>query len=66
MVKYGDADIAYLLVANGEETQLGKWSINRLASIYSQMRGEGDRPSRTFVFEAADDHSWSARLASGH
>jgi hypothetical protein len=63
VVKYADSDIANLLVANGEETPLGKWSINRLASIYSQMRGGGDRPSRTFVFEAADDHSWSARLA---
>ena len=63
VVKYGDSEIAYLLVANGEETQLGKWSINHLASIYSQMRGRGDKPRRTFVFEAADDHSWSARLA---
>jgi hypothetical protein len=63
VVKYADADIAYLLVANGEEKPLGKWSINKLASIYSQMRGGGDRPSRTFVFEAADDHSWSAQLA---
>jgi hypothetical protein len=63
VVKYADADIAYLLVANGEEKPLGKWSINRLASIYSQMRGGGDKPSRTFVFEAADDYSWSARLA---
>lgn len=63
VVKYADSDIAYLLVANGEEKPLGKWSINRLATIYSQMRGGGDRPSRTFVFEAADDHSWSTRLA---
>jgi len=63
VVKYADSEIAYLLVANGEETQLGKWSINHLASIYSQMRGRGDKPRRTFVFEAADDHSWSARLA---
>lgn len=63
VVKYADADIAYLLVANGEEKPLGKWSINKLASIYSQMRGGVDRPSRTFVFEAADDHSWSAQLA---
>jgi hypothetical protein len=62
VVKYADSEIAYLLVANGEEKPLGKWSINRLASIYSQMRGGGDRP-RTFVFEAADDHSWSAQLA---
>jgi hypothetical protein len=62
VVKYADADIAYLLVANGEEKPLGRWSINRLASIYSQMRGGGDRP-RSFVFEAADDHSWSAQLA---
>ncbi len=63
VVKYGDSDIAHLLVANGEEKPLGRWSINRLASIYSQMRGGGDKPSRTFVFEAADDHSWSVRLA---
>ncbi len=63
VVKYGDSDIAHLLVANGEEKPLGKWSINRLASIYSQMRGGGEKPSRTFVFEAADDHSWSAQLA---
>ena len=63
VVKYADADIAYLLVANGEEKPLGKWAINRLASIYSQMRGGGDRPRRNFVFEAADDHSWSAQLA---
>ncbi len=63
VVKYADSEIAYLLVANGEEKPLGRWSINRLASIYSQMRGGGDRPSRTFVFEAADDHSWSAQLA---
>ena len=63
VVKYAGSEVAYLLVANGEETPLGKWSINRLASIYSQMRGGGDGPSRTFVFEAADDHSWSARLA---
>lgn len=63
VVKYADTDIAYLLVANGEENPLGKWSINRLATIYSQMRGGGDRPSRTFVFEAADEHSWSAQLA---
>lgn len=63
VVKYADSEIAYLLVANGEEKPLDKWSINRLASIYNQMRGGGDRPSRTFVFEAADDHSWSAQLA---
>ena len=63
VVKYADSEIAYLLVANGAETQLGKWSINRMASIYSQMRAGADTPSRTFVFEAADDHSWSARLA---
>jgi len=63
VVKYSDSDIANLLVANGEETPLGKWSINRLADIYSQMRAGADTPSRMFVFEAADDHSWSARLA---
>ena len=63
VVKYADADIANLLVANGEETPLGKWSINRLADIYSQMRAGADTPSRMFVFEAADDHSWSVRLA---
>lgn len=63
VVKYADSDIAQLLVANGEEKPLGRWSINRLASIYSQMRGADDKPSRTFVFEAADDHSWSAQLA---
>lgn len=63
VVKYADSEVAYLLVANGEEKPLGKWSINRLANIYSQMRGGGDKPSRTFVFEAADDHSWSAQLA---
>jgi len=63
VVKYADSDIAYLLVANGEETPLGKWSINRLADIYSQMRAGADTPSRMFVFEAADDHSWSVRLA---
>lgn len=63
VVKYADSEVAYLLVANGEEKPLGKWSINRLADIYSQMRGGGDGPSRTFVFEAADDHSWSAQLA---
>ena len=63
VVKYADSDIANLLVANGEEKPLGKWAINRLASIYSQMRGGEGRPSRMFVFEAADDHSWSARLA---
>ncbi|MGL4423260.1 MAG: hypothetical protein ACRCZF_21540 [Gemmataceae bacterium] len=63
VVKYADSEIAHLLIANGTETPLGKWSINRLSSIYSQMRGAGDKPSRTFVFEAADDHSWSSRLA---
>ena len=64
VVKYADADIANLLVANGEEMPLGKWSINRLASIYSQMRAGADTPSRMFVFEAADHgHSWSAQLA---
>ena len=63
VVKYADSDIANLLIANGEETPLGKWSINRLASIYSQMRAGADTPSRMFVFEAADDHSWSAQLA---
>ena len=63
VVKYADSDIANLLVANGAETQLGNWSINRMASIYSQMRAGADTPSRTFVFESADDHSWSARLA---
>ena len=63
VVKYGDSDIANLLITNGEETPLGKWSINRLASIYSQMRAGADTPSRMFVFEAADDHSWSAQLA---
>ncbi len=63
VVKYADSDIANLLIANGEETPLGKWSINRLASIYSQMRAGADTASRMFVFESADDHSWSARLA---
>lgn len=63
VVKYADSEIAYLLVANGAETQLGKWSINRMASIYSQMRAGADTPSHTFVFEAADNYSWSARLA---
>lgn len=63
VVKYADSDIAYLLVGNGEESPLGRWAINRLANIYSQMRGGGDKPNRTFVFEAADDHSWSAQLA---
>ena len=63
VVKYADSDIAYLLVANGEESPLGRWAINRLASIYSQMRAGADTASRMFVFEAADDHSWSARLA---
>ena len=63
VVKFADADIAYLLLANGEEKPLGRWAINRLASIYSQMRGGGDRASKMFVFEAADDFSWSAQLA---
>ena len=63
VIKYADSDIAYLLVANGEESPLGRWAINRLASIYSQMRGGAGTPSRMFVFEAADDHSWSAQLA---
>ena len=63
VVKYANSEIAYLLIANGEETPLGKWSINRLADIYSQMRAGADTPSRMFVFEAADDHSWSAQLA---
>ena len=62
-VKYADSEIAYLLVANGEESPLGRWAINRMASIYSQMRAGADTASRMFVFEAADDQSWSARLA---
>ena len=59
VIKYADSDIAFLLNTNGSETQLGNWSINRLADIYSQMK----HSDRTFVFEAADDHSWSAKLA---
>ncbi|CAN5535134.1 hypothetical protein BH11PLA2_BH11PLA2_16140 [soil metagenome] len=63
VVKYADSEIAHLLVANGTEVPLGKWSINRLSSIYSQMRGGDDKSYRAFVFEAADDHSWSTQLA---
>ncbi len=61
LVKYADSDIAYLLEADGTEKQLGKWSIDHLADTYSQMKYGVE--NRTFVFEAADDHSWSARLA---
>ena len=39
VVKYADSDIANLLVANGDEKPLNKWAINRLASLYSKMRG---------------------------
>lgn len=61
VIKYADSDIAYLLLANGNETKLGKWSINKLAEIYSQMKfGQVDR---MFVFEAADDYSWATKLA---
>ena len=61
VVKYADSDVAYLLAADASEKPLGKWSVDRLADTYSQMRwGPG---GRTFVFEAADEHSWSARLA---
>jgi len=63
VVKYADSDIAYLLAANGTESQLGRWSINRLADIYSQMKWGADAANRTFVFEAADNHSWSTQLA---
>jgi len=63
VVKYADSDIAYLLAANGAESQLGRWSINRLADIYSQMKWGADAANRIFVFEAADNHSWSTRLA---
>ena len=63
VVKYVDADIAYLLADDGMEKQLGTWSINRLAEIYSQMKYGANADKRTFVFEAADNHSWSARLA---
>ena len=64
VVKYGDSDIAFELAANGVEKALGKWSINRLADVYSQMRWGADAANRMFVFEAADDYSWSTRLAT--
>ena len=59
VVKYADSDIAYKLEANGVETQLGTWHANKPAEFYSQMK----KGNRTFVFEAADNFSWSARLA---
>ncbi len=61
VIKYADADIAYWLFANGTEKQLGKWSINQLADYYSKMKYGA--ANRTFVFEASDNHSWSAQLA---
>jgi hypothetical protein len=61
VIKYADSDVAFSLAVNGTETLLGKWSINRLAEIYSQMKWGTD--NRIFVFEAADDHSWSTQLA---
>jgi hypothetical protein len=61
VIKYVDSDMAYLLAADGTEKQLGTWSINRLADVYSQMKH--GNANRIFVFEAADNHSWSARLA---
>jgi hypothetical protein len=63
VIKYADTDIANLLMANGTESQLGHWSVNRLAEIYSQMKHGVNTPARSFVFEAADDHSWSTKLA---
>jgi len=63
VVKYADSDIAYLLAAKGAESQLGRWSIDRLADVYSQMRLGADAANHIFVFEAADDHSWSTKLA---
>ena len=45
VAKYADADVGYLLAANGTESRLGRWSINRLAEIYSQMRWEPMPPT---------------------
>lgn len=56
VVKYADSNIAFSLAADGTEIQLGQW-------IYSQMRYGADAANRIFVFEAADNHSWSAKLA---
>jgi hypothetical protein len=63
VIKYIDSDIAYSLHADGTESQLGKWSINRLADMYSQMKYGANAANRSFVFEAADKFSWSTKLA---
>jgi len=62
VIKYADSDIAYLLTASGTEKKLGTWSINKLAEIYSQMKHGPNAVNRTFVFEAADNHSWAVKL----
>jgi hypothetical protein len=61
LVKYSGGNEAYLLLKNGDEEKLGKWSPSKAAEYYTRMK-KGP-PDREFTFEAAGDLTRSTLMA---